>query len=208
MPGLQQHHRRRGAKQQTLLDRGDAGVTANDHQIPGHEGEGFAIAALALAQGGDGLGVGRIAGEMKAADALDGQNSALAQEPAGGGDDVHRVQGRGGDRLAPGILQPSPGPADRTGDGLGMEAPVRRVFVFPTAVRAEGKCRHAGIGPVVRDSANDAQTRTAMSAVAEGITKATVGRVRDLGGTGGASGGIRHHAGVDPPAVAGQDLKG
>ena len=78
-----------------------------------------------------------------------------------------------------------------------MKAPIRRVFVFPPAVWAEGKGRHAGVGTVVGNGADDAQARPAMGAVGEGVAIAPVRRVGDLGGAGGAGGGVRHHPGSD-----------
>ncbi len=46
-----------------------------------------------------------------------------------------------------------------------------------------------------------------MGAVGKGIAITPIRRVRDLTGTGGAGGGIRHHPGGNGPGIAGQDVK-
>ncbi len=88
-----------------------------------------------------------------------------------------------------------------------MKAPIRRVFVLPPAVWTEGEGRHAGVGAVVGDGADDAQARPAMGAVGEGVAITPVRRVGDLGGAGGAGGGVRHHPGSDGAGGTGQDVE-
>jgi hypothetical protein len=70
-------------------------MAADNLQVTRHEGEGLAIAAFALAQGGDGLGVAGVAGQVKAANAFDGQYPALGQEPTGGRHGVLGAEGGG-----------------------------------------------------------------------------------------------------------------
>ena len=76
--------------------------------------------------------------------------------------------------------EPEPWTAVRAGIGLGMEAPIRRIPVLRRAGRAEREDRHAGVGAVIRDGADDAEPGSAMGAVGEGVTVAAVGRIEYL----------------------------
>jgi len=55
------------------------------------------------------------------------------------------------------------------GQGLGVEAAIRRGFVFGTAVVAEREIGHRGVGPVVGHGGDDGVARAALGAIDEGI---------------------------------------
>ena len=86
-------------------------------QVPDHEGKGFGHPAFAFPEGGDGLVIAGVGGQVKAAEALDGHDPAMVQPVRGRGDGVP-VQ-------APvPFFQPDPGATDGAGGGFGMKAPV------------------------------------------------------------------------------------
>jgi len=97
-----------------------------------HQGERLVLAVLAAPEPRHRLLVGRVAGEVVAAEALHGEDRAAPEER-------HGLVER----------QRKPRPADRTGDRLGMEPTVGRILVLATAVGAQRKARHRRVGPVV-----------------------------------------------------------
>jgi hypothetical protein len=167
---------------QRLFRRRQPAVPAHLFQACHHDGEGFGRPALALAQERHRLRVGGVAGQVESPQPLDGQDAAGQQELLCGGQDGLgvRMVGAGGDGPAGGVRQPDMRAADRAGIGLGVKAPVRRVIIFPLAVRAHGEDAHGGVGPVVRDVGDDGEAGAAVGAVDEGIAVAAVGRVEKL----------------------------
>ncbi len=81
--------------------------------------------------------------------------------------------------------------ADRAGVGLGVEAAVQRVFVFPLAVGAHLEDAHGGQRPVVGDVLDDGEARAAVGAVGEGIAVAAVALGENFLQAGAAGGDIR-----------------
>ena len=100
---------------------------------------------------------------MVAAEALDRDDRAVSEE-ADGLVERHR----------------EPGPADRAGDRLGVEAPVGRVLVLPAAVAAQRETCHRRVRPVVGDAPDDREARPALRAVDERVAVAAVRRVEEL----------------------------
>lgn len=70
-----------------------------------------------------------------------------------------------------------PGPALRTGIGLGVKPTLRRHSVLGLALHAHPKDAHAGVRPIIGDRAHDRQPRPAVGAVGEGVTIAAIARV-------------------------------
>ena len=178
---------------------------------------------LAAAKLGHGVGVSRVADQMKAAESAHGGNPALperGQQKKHGGvahDDVLRqavallslgVQGlvRVIERRAPGkkrafrlaqprriAVQPEHGAAVRAGVGLGVETPVGRIVVFFGARRAHGKTGHAGHRPVVGNGSRNGVARPAVRAVGEGIAETPVARIGHVGKARVAGSDVRAH---------------
>lgn len=96
--GLENDDRRGPAFQQALFLVVGKGILAQHAHVLDHDRKGFVIAVLALAQTGNGLFVAGIAGKMKTANALDGNNSPLGEQPRSGGYGIHiiRLQGSTG----------------------------------------------------------------------------------------------------------------
>ncbi len=61
-----------------------------------------------------------------------------------------------------------------------MKAAIGGIGVFPPAGIAHGECSHGGVGPVVRNIANDGVTRPAVGAVGERIAVAAVGGIGEV----------------------------
>ena len=59
-----------------------------------------------------------------------------------------------------------------------MKAAVSGVMVFRSAIGAEHKASHAGVGTVIRDGFDDGEARTAIRAVDKGVTVAPIGGVK------------------------------
>src|ERR1700722_381682 len=94
-----------------------------------------------------------------------------------------------------------------TGNGLRVEAPVRRIVVFGCAGGTHCKLRHAGVSAVVRYPLNGAQTRTAVCAVGEGIAEAAREGIEDLLHTRCAGRGVGSYAGADRRSLACGNVK-
>ena len=108
----------------------------------------------------------------------------------------------------PRIGQPDGGTTDRTGIGLGMEAPIGRILILGRAGRTHLELGHAGVGAIIGDRANDAQPRPTMGAVGERIAIAAIARVGDLGGAGCTGCGIGNHPGLHQTGPALDDAEG
>ncbi len=140
-----------------------------------HEGEGPVLAVLASAEGRHRLLVDRPAGEVVAADALDGEDRARRQALRRRSDRVAGVRDR--ERRSGGVRQRGPRPADRAGVRLGVEAAVERIVVLRLARGAHLEAGHRRGRPVVGDAAHDREPRAAVRAVDERIAVAAVGGV-------------------------------
>src|SRR5262249_29969170 len=116
---------------------------------------------------------------------FEGANAPLPEESDGVAKGIVGYKG-----LAVRIPQRQARATQGTGSGLGVEAPVVGVFVLGAASGTEVKGRHRGACPVVRRTADDRQTRTAIGAVEERIAVAAVGRVEQLGQAGVAGGDV------------------
>jgi hypothetical protein len=126
---------------------------------------------LALAEGGDGFGVPRVADEVKAPEALHRHDFAREH---GLHRLAHRVARQG---IALGVRERQRRAADRAGDRLRVEAPVERVFVFGAAVRAHREGRHRRLRAVVGEVPRDREARPAVRAVCKRIAPAPVLRI-------------------------------
>ena len=110
--------RRRG-EQPPLLGR-DHAQPLGVPQIGHHDGQRLALAPLALPQPAHRRFAGRVAREVKAADALDGHDAPAREQSAGF---VQRVPGQ---RVTAGVQQTQARPAIGAGIGLRMEPPIVR----------------------------------------------------------------------------------
>jgi hypothetical protein len=84
-----------------------------------HDCEWLYLPVLPRAEPGDGFLVARVAGQVVAAETLDGEDPALVEHR-------HRLRERHRELR----------PADGAGDRLGVEAAVERVLVLPPALGA------------------------------------------------------------------------
>ena len=144
--------------------------------------KGFASRRLPLAQPRDRLGVGRVAREVIAAEALDGDNL-----PVCGAARAPRrrrrasTAGRGARRGRRSAMSRALGP--QTGQAIASAWKRRSAGSRYSARRRahSAKARHGRQRAVVGDRGDDAEPRTAMGAVGERIAEAALGRIGDLG---------------------------
>jgi len=92
-------------------------------------------------------------------------------------------------------MEGHPGPADRTGIGLGMKSTVEWIIVFGLAVRAHAEMAHGGLGAVIGNVIDDGISRTTVGAVNKGISISTIVRIEKLIFTVIADGYIRRNQG-------------
>ena len=76
-----------------------------------------------------------------------------------------------------GVVQRNRRSAERAGIGLGMEAPIQGIEIFPTAVVAHIEEFHRGFGTVVGNGLDDRKSRPAIGTVYKRIAKSPIGRV-------------------------------
>ena len=172
----EQHDRAAVALQQRRLVRADLADRPDRCQVGCHEGERLVLPDLASTEGGDGLLVAGVAGEVIATEALEGDDAPGVQEPGAAPDRLGAAPG-----TFPRPLQPHAGAADRAGDRLGVEPPVGGVLVLLPAVPTHGEGRHRGVGTVVGDVPGDGVARAAVGAVGEGVAGSPGARLADLG---------------------------
>ena len=151
-----------------------------------HDRQRLVRPALAPLEPAHRLAVGGVAGQVEAAEPLHREDLTAAQQLGGGADG-----GGGVVRLAfgkshdPAALrtphQPHPRPTRGARVGLGVKAPVGRVFVLGPAGRAEREAPHRGALPVVGQVLDDRESWTAVCAIGEGILKAPIARIEELG---------------------------
>ncbi len=118
--------------------------------------------------------VGRVAKQVKAARALQGDDTAIQQN---GGD----LRGAVAEAWS----------ARRTGNGLGVEAPACGIGVLGPAGLAGREGSHAGVRPVIRHAVGHAEARAAIGAGGERIEVETAGRIEHVGEASSAGDGIR-----------------
>jgi len=185
--------------QQGRFRLADARQAGQRGDIQAHHRERFGLALLALAQPGHGSRMARIAGQMEAAEALDGDDATVAQQAQGLRDRI------AGQRLSRLIQQAQLRPARRAAGRFGMETAVGRRAVFHSARRTERKAGQAGRRPVVGNLPADRVTRPAMRAGGKGIAPAAVGRIAEIGDAGGTDRRIRPDGGRHLARRARQD---
>ena len=154
-------------------------------QVGHHDRERLVAAALSAAQLGDRALVAGVAGQVVAADALDGEDAAVAQQLPGA---AQRRFALGDVAVAGPVAQGRP--AVRAADRLRVEPPVGGIVVFARAVGAHREAGHRGGGAVVGQRGDDGEARAAVGAVDEGVPVAPVGRVALFGGAFGAHGDV------------------
>ena len=118
----------------TPLDRADLGERRGRVDVVDHDRERLVAAVLALAQRRDRVVVGRVAGQVVAADALDRDDRSNRQQPP-------RTRDRGIAR--PRLMaraQRERRPARRAGHGLRVEPPVAGIGVLRGAQSHSGNC--------------------------------------------------------------------
>ena len=147
-------------------------------------------------------GVVGAAGEVVAAEALDRDDRAVAQQRGGR---RHRVGGAG---HGAGPISVGPRAARRAGVRLRVEAPVARVLVLRPAGGAHLEARHRRERTVVGDAAHDREPRPAVRAVDERVAVAAVAGVPQLGQAVRARRGVGRHERVGAAVtLAGDDLE-
>ena len=117
-----------------------------------------------------------VAGQVVAAQALDGEDRSRAQQR---------------DRLLERHREPRP--AGGTCDRLRVEAPVGRVLVLAAAVGAHREAGHRRVRPVVGNRPHDREAGPALRAVDERVAVAAVGRVEELAQAVVARGHVRRN---------------
>src|SRR6476646_4212720 len=83
--------------------------------------------------------------------------------------------------------------ATRTRIRLRVKSPVAGVAVFAIAIDTHSEFLHRCVGTIVRQRFDNGEARTAIGAVGEGITKATVSGIENLADTVGTSGDVREN---------------
>ncbi len=172
-----QHDRPLRALEQASLGRAEHGQRTGGRDVASHHRERLCPPPLAVAQPADRDVVGRITGEVVAAETLD-RHDAAGQDVGGGGQQggvAGRDRSRGGRRAIG-----EPGAAGRAGHGLGVEPAIRGARVLGSARRAERERPHRRGRPVVRQVIDDRRPRAAVRAVRERVPVAPVGGVEQL----------------------------
>ena len=143
---------------------------ARRFQVAHHYREGLVTAPLARAQGLYCARVARVACQMEAAQALNGEDLA-------GREALPRFLHRAGER----------GAAARARNRLGVESPVRRTLELGAAGRTHRESGHGGARAIVGDVAHNRVARPAVGAIEEGVPVAAGGRVAQFAFALGAS---------------------
>ena len=199
-PAPEQHHRPPVAAQQCGLVVRHLADLPNHADIGCHEGEGLVLPDLPGPQLADGLLVAIVADQVIAAEALEGDDTAAAEQIGTG---RQRFPGTGpGERNG--------GPARRAGDGMRMEAAIPGIPVLGPARLAHREPGHGGVGPVVGDVRGDGETRPAVGAVGERVAVPAGAGIPDLGEAVLAGGNVRGDQGepATPRNLARHDGEG
>ena len=143
-----------------------------DFHTLNHHGKGLFDAVLTLAKLVDGGSVSCVAGQMKPSQALDGYDGSLLQEASGFAERFSDVDEStcGGKELELRATIPAC-------VGLSVEAAIGGVVIFGLTGGTHRKFVHRGAGAVIRDVADDGETRAAVCAVDERVAEATVTRI-------------------------------
>jgi hypothetical protein len=161
-------------------------------KVTGHQRERLVLTMLSGAHRRDrALLVGE-AGQVIAADPLEGEDAPAGQRAR-----------RALQRIAAGFIaeQRHLRAADGTCVRLGVEAAIERVLVLAPAFAAHLEVGHRRERPVVWDTANDREARAAVGAVDERVAKTAVRRVEQLAKAVCACGRVSRDRGVGPPAA-------
>ncbi len=175
--GHEEHDRPRGPHEERGLGRRHVAERPGGSEVADHDRERLGPAALPVAQAADRRGVGGVAGEVVAPQALDRDDPPRPEVRHGGRQGRLVACARRGS-IRPAIGQPRP--AAGAGHGLRVEAAVRRVRVLGGAVGAQRERPHRRPGAVVRQLLDDRRARPAVRAVRERVAVAPVGRVGEL----------------------------
>jgi len=125
-----EHDGRGRTVEQRAFALANPGMPGQRQGIEPHHRKGFFLALLAFAQFGHSGGIAGIAGEMEAAEPLDGNDFTGPQQ-------AHGLRQRIAGQILPrGVEQLELRPALRTTSRFGMEAPIRRLGVFSGTWRA------------------------------------------------------------------------
>jgi hypothetical protein len=177
--GTQQDNWRWHTRQLALFLGDDRAIAPNDCKVACHECKRLGVASLGAAQARNRVGIGGVACQVIATEALDRDNLSAADQADSGLDGVG-FRGNRGCRVIE-RDQCHGGAAGRARDRFGMEAAVVRIAIFGAASVAQRKSRHRSRRPVVGDRGDDAQARAAMRAIGERITKSPAARIAQLG---------------------------
>ena len=129
-----------------------------------HQSKGLVVFSLPLPQSADSLTVGRVAGDMKSAEALDRNDQPLFEQ-------IYRLcNGISRDRPATVFHdQRHVGAALGARIRLGMEPPVTDIFEFLPAICAQFEILHGCPGTVIWQVFDDSEPWSAVGAVHKGI---------------------------------------
>ena len=189
----QQHDGTNAAGQQAALGVVDMAQAFSIGKAAHHNGKRLITATLAAAKLGYRLLVGGVACQVKSAQSLDGDDTAVGQQLDAAFDDGIAGLARRADgwcrpralelhvarRLSPRNMRST----IKAGIGLRMKAPVKRVAILCGALGAHGETIHRGSCSVIGQRANDGKARSAIGAVDKGIVKASVGGVEQFAQT-------------------------
>ena len=167
-----------------------------------HDREGTILMPLVFAHARHGGRVARIAGQMKTARPLDGDDFSVLQQAQCLSNHITSQQ------FAGGIEQGKLRAAFRAAIAFGMQSPVIGPDVFGMTFAAHGKGFQAGALAVEGQAGTDRVTRSAMAAVAEGVTPAPPFRVEHLAQAVAADHGVlgNHRRGTAPAAVKNEEI--
>ena len=214
VPPLKQHDGVFGRGQQLDLAVVHPAVTAQLLEAVEHHGKRLVGPPFAVLEPQDRSAIGRVARQMEAAEALHRQDLAAPQQlrrstyrPGRVIDSAHRQLL---DRAVRPAHQAHARAAHRAGVGLGMEAPVRGIFVLAPASGAQREGTHGRALAVVGQVLDDREARATVRAVGEGIVVAAIGRIEQLGAAVSAGRDVRRDqligAGLDSAVRDHEDL--
>ena len=186
----QQHNGTNTAGQQAALNVVDMAQAFSVGKVAYHNGKRFVAAAFAAAKLGYRLLVGGVACQVKSAQTLDSDDTAVGQQLNTAVDNGVAVLARGADdrrrggfarliahaRLVPCNMRP----AIKAGIGLRVKTPVEWVGILRGALGTHGKTIHRRGRSVIRQRSDDGKARAAVGAVDKGVVIASVGGIEQL----------------------------
>ena len=191
-----QHDRSPIVLQESAFGVVGVGEQVHSREVGHHHRERFVAPILAFAQGGDRDIIGRVAGQVVAAETLHGDDRACPEQAPGFG---HR--GIAGEL---GLGRPMHGQdrsAVRAGHGLRVEPSVGRIGVLDGAGRAKRQIRHGRHRAVVGQIHDDGEARSAVGAADERVPVPPVGRIGQFGSAGRAGRHVRRDESASRPAL-------